>query len=1243
MKKSAIAMLAIALAAIVAGFGGFGKEGSGFGRLGAVRQVGIPLWVVNPANTPDVDFNFALNQAWKKSGGLSTAASLLTVSRASTGYVNDNLGNWTSVSSNLPRLSNLGLLVEEARTNRIPNNSMQGAVAGVVGSGGSLPTGWLINSASGLTTTVNGVGTESGIDYIEVRLNGTTAGTSYQMANSAGNSVAALNNDTWTQSLFHRLVAGSLTNVADFQSMAFVNNNVPSFLTTLNVAAANPTNAALGTQRRSLTATISGQPTTAFIQQFPVFIDFSNGVAIDLTIRIGWPQLELGASVTSPIRTTSAAVLRAADVVTMTTPPTFGAAYSGFLQFTPQPPTGYALSQSGLSLNTGSTSQQSILRSAASGGVSTYTGTGGTGFTLTGAAWTKNIYGKIAGSAAAGTQNMAFNGTLASAGSAASLPTTPIQVNIGSDGAGANQANGFISQAAIWASQSVPNAQLQAITTVPPQFFVATAGSDSNAGTATLPWQTISKVNSSASAGSEVYLNGGDSFATTTGITADVSVASYGTFQATISSGNSAPCISNTNPAGARSINLITCTGGGLLTNSTDGILYSNTTSGSLSGPSITNVTLSGYGGNGVHILAGTSCFGFNNSTISGNTIHDVSGTVTANSTAAINIGATPSSCYGNGAQSPSFNGATANNNNIYNIPGALNTASWSGMGISFAEVNGGMASGNTISNIATGSNHCGGSSGILLIDGSNLTAQFNSIYDIDYAAGGCDGNGIDISDNLINVLVQYNYVKNPGDHCFLLTNYNDSQHAFSNVTVRFNVCQNPKYQNAIALELAADPSGTINIYNNTLVNQVPGTGTPFSSTNTNPGSVTATVANNILIGNPGANLVSVTVPSSINFYGNDYYSYGSGLNFSWNGTTYTSFAAWQTATGQEKIAGSNVGLTSNPQIYVPGGGWDIPSGSTASQLYAYYLQSGSPMVGAGVNLQTQFGINPGSQDFYSAAVSSASLPVGASAGDFGTFAASCIASSNFLARVSGFTKFNQVNYNSILCGMNDDGDLALIDGLWVHAAPNSAAALLNLVSTNYSLTVNGSITFTANVGAQGDGSTGFYNTAFNPATATSPKYALNSATVASYILTNRTTVAHTATIGAQNSLGNSGDTMIVPFDTSGHSYGTVNEDNSGVWPASTTTAQGLHLVLRGGASSPYQYWINGVLGSSPSIASVAVPNQNFSILAITGTAVVRLFSTDQVAATLISGAVNASHTSQRLNSFMTADGINVY
>ena len=67
-------------------------------------------------------------------------------------------------------------------------------------------------------------------------------------------------------------------------------------------------------QRFSFTATL-GNASTAYIR-CGFNIGVTNGLPVDITIRVGWPQVELGAFASSPIRTTSAAVTRPADAIT---------------------------------------------------------------------------------------------------------------------------------------------------------------------------------------------------------------------------------------------------------------------------------------------------------------------------------------------------------------------------------------------------------------------------------------------------------------------------------------------------------------------------------------------------------------------------------------------------------------------------------------------------------------------------------------------------------------------------------------------------------------------------------------------------------------------------------------------------------------------------------------------------------------------------------------------------------------
>jgi hypothetical protein len=71
-------------------------------------------------------------------------------------------------------------------------------------------------------------------------------------------------------------------------------------------------------------ASTTNQATIAFVRPL-LNLSYSSGVAIDVTLRIGLPQLEQGAFATSPIPTTTAAVTRSADVASIT-----GSAFSSW-------------------------------------------------------------------------------------------------------------------------------------------------------------------------------------------------------------------------------------------------------------------------------------------------------------------------------------------------------------------------------------------------------------------------------------------------------------------------------------------------------------------------------------------------------------------------------------------------------------------------------------------------------------------------------------------------------------------------------------------------------------------------------------------------------------------------------------------------------------------------------------------------------------------------------------------------
>lgn len=267
-----------------------------------------------------------LSDAWRlDSGGFFSGATLdmgfargaylgatpanLSVTRASTAYADDTFGNWTSFGSNVARITNKGLLVEESRTNSIRNNTMQGAAAG---SPGTLPTNWAI-SATGLTSEVVAVGAENGVDYIDIHLSGTTGGTSGTIYFESNGNIAATNGQVWTPSGFSKLVAGSLGNITSVRYAIRMNDSGGANLGTVSSNSFTP-NSTLTRYGNSVTL---NQASTVYTMPGLLF-SWSNGVAIDITIRIGWPQVELGAFVTSPIPTTGTAVTRAADSINLT-------------------------------------------------------------------------------------------------------------------------------------------------------------------------------------------------------------------------------------------------------------------------------------------------------------------------------------------------------------------------------------------------------------------------------------------------------------------------------------------------------------------------------------------------------------------------------------------------------------------------------------------------------------------------------------------------------------------------------------------------------------------------------------------------------------------------------------------------------------------------------------------------------------------------------------------------------------
>lgn len=429
---------------------------AGVVKIGSVEFVGgaavVPDWAFSGTS---LDMNFVTNQAIINGQVVGNPASYLTTTRASTAYSDTSAGVWSAFSSNIPRITDKGLLVEESRTNSIRNNSMQGAVAGTPG---TAPTNWVVGGLSGLTLELVSVQTELGVDTIRYRLSGTTTSTlTFFLHFESTTQIAASQTQVWTRSPFLKVVSGSITGF----------NSINTVLTERNAGGTDLTNSEVDIKasltssltRFSTTYTIA-QATAAFAQPGLSF-RANDATAVDITIDIGLPQLELGAFATSPIRTTSAAATRAADVVTVTSPPVFGSEWSLYTEFDILADTTGTF-PAVIQIDDGSDNERTTMFVSTASDLVRALVTDGSVSQADFANGSAISYGAIIKAAAAYKVNdiaLSSNGAAVSTDTVATMPTVN-RVLLGKT-SGGNFLNGHVRRAAIFPTR-LTNAQLQA-------------------------------------------------------------------------------------------------------------------------------------------------------------------------------------------------------------------------------------------------------------------------------------------------------------------------------------------------------------------------------------------------------------------------------------------------------------------------------------------------------------------------------------------------------------------------------------------------------------------------------------------------------------------------------------------------------------------------------------------------------------------------------------------------------------
>jgi hypothetical protein len=411
-----------------------------------------------PNITPSLNLNFL---------GNNRLDPRITFTRASTTatYV-DYDGNIKTATNNEPRfdhdpvtLAPLGFLIEEARTNSVRNNTMQGAS---VGTPGTMPTYWSSsNIANGISRDVTAIGVEDGINYIDIRIYGTANTTgNHAFTSESSTQVAAASGQGWSGSAYVKLVGGSLANVV-ITNRTNGRDSGGVLLESVGTLTLTPTSAALRTQRAISSGTFTNASIAYATQQ--VVLAYNSGAVVDVTIRIGLPQLEQGAFATSVIPTSNAAVTRAADVATINTlspwfNPAEGTLYAKYTTFSVSQVNGT------VALSDGTNNNRMIIRATNASSQTVFIGVNDN----------TTVWSGVLESALANiVTNTVFayklndiawvrNGGTVGTDSSATIPVVN-QLKLGVDGGGTFPLNGYL-QRITYYPRRLTNSELQALT-----------------------------------------------------------------------------------------------------------------------------------------------------------------------------------------------------------------------------------------------------------------------------------------------------------------------------------------------------------------------------------------------------------------------------------------------------------------------------------------------------------------------------------------------------------------------------------------------------------------------------------------------------------------------------------------------------------------------------------------------------------------------------------------------------------
>lgn len=251
-----------------------------------------------------------------------------------------------------------------------------------------------------------------------------------------------------------------------------------------------------------------------------------------------------------------------------------------------------------------------------------------------------------------------------------------------------------------------------------------------------------------------------------------------------------------------------------------------------------------------------------------------------------------------------------------------------------------------------------GGPFGIWAWESRAVVLQYNLVHH-QRSSTPVDGGAYDLDGGCRDCVVQYNYsYQNEGPAIGLIQFDGASPHR-KNV-VRFNISENDSRKSSEGAIYIGEFSNTHGIsdaelYHNTVFLDAASNNlrAPVVTVGEHDGISRVHFRNNLFIASHDGPLVaSAPAPSHALFQGNNYWGGSFDLN------------AFRSA-GQETLGGTATGFRVDPRLQNAGHGGSPTDPAELPAISAYLLTSSSPLIGAGLDLATRFGLDPGPTDFY--------------------------------------------------------------------------------------------------------------------------------------------------------------------------------------------------------------------------------------------------------------------------------------